>query len=417
MLKEIENVKMNGMPYYSDDRWVSPLNFDPETRPETTSKQIYIHDVTLRDGEQTTGLNWTEDERIRIAVALDRLGVQRIEVGMPIVSPDIVKACQDLSQMGLKSELVAFCRARKDDIDYALESQVKHVIVEHAVNPYTNFYGYSVDDQKLLERVISTIDYATSKGLSVTFMGWDVTRAPLDYVLGIYRQVVEKVPVSSVVYTDSFGVATPNAISRVIREMKSSFDCPVEFHLHNEFGMAMGAVTSAIFAGVDGIHSSINGLGERTGNVATEEVIAASELLLNVPTGTDRTYIDEITKLVSDITSIPIPTNKPVTGTKLFWLESGVVVQAKERMEQAGIGAAMSPYLPHLVGREDIKIVVGGSSGKDTMAYFLDKFGIPRKDDFDLAAALQACKDLSREKRRNLTDDEVRAILEAEAAR
>jgi isopropylmalate/homocitrate/citramalate synthase len=86
-------------------------------------------------------------------------------------------------------------------------------------------------------------------------------------------------------------------------------------------------------------------------------------------------------------------------------------------MEQAGIGAAMSPYLPHLVGREDIKIVVGGSSGKDTMAYFLDKFGIPRKDDFDLAAALQACKDLSREKRRNLTDDEVRAILEAEAAR
>ncbi len=413
MLKEVDNVKMNGMPYFTDEKWVSPLNFSEEVRPEETSKSIFIHDVTLRDGEQTTGLNWTYDERIKIAKALDKLGVQRIEVGMPIVSRDIVEASRELVESGLKAELVAFCRAVKADIDASLEAGIKHVIVEHAVNPYTNFYGYNADKNKLYDRVISTIDYALSKDLKVTFMGWDVTRAPLEYILETYGHIIDKVPVSSIVYTDSWGVATPKAIYDAITKLKAEFNLPVEFHVHNEFGMAIGAVTSAIFAGVDGIHSAINGLGERTGNVATEEVIAAAEILLNVDTGTNLKEIDSITKLVADITNIPISTNKPVTGTKLFWLESGVVVQAKERMEKAGIQSAMTPYLPHGVGREDVKIVMGGSSGKQSVLYFLDKFGIETSEDYPLDDALEECKKLSREKRRVLEDDEVKEILQS----
>jgi len=406
MLKEIEGFKMIGQPFFDETKWVSPMNYEEGVYTNEVPDSIYIHDVTLRDGEQTTGLNWSYDERIEIALLLNELGVKSIEVGMPIVSQDIVQATLELSKMDLQSELVGFCRARIDDVEYARKANLKKIIVEHSVNQYTNLYGYRVDDDAVVERVLSAIDKASSLGMKITFMGWDVTRSPLEQVMDVYRRIVERVPVESVVFTDSFGVATPRAIGKAVRELKRELKVPVEFHVHNEFGLAMGAVSEAIYNGVDGIHSSINGLGERTGNVATEEVIAMSEILLNLKTGTNPKVINKICMRVSEITGIPVPQNKPVTGTKLFWLESGVVVNAKQRMEKAGIPAAMSPYLPEIVGREPIKIVLGGSSGKSSIEYYLDKHGISYDDDFDFDTVLAEVKKFSREKRRVLTDEE-----------
>lgn len=412
-MKILENMPMEGTPYFNNKKWVSPMNFMPEVMPETTSKKIYIHDVTLRDGEQTCGLNWTEDERVNIAVALNDLGVKSIEVGMPIISDDIVRAVRRLVDMNLDADIVAFCRARNDDIDYAVKAGVKKIIVEHAVNPYTNYYAYKVDTDQLLDRVISTIEYAKSKGLRVTFMGWDVSRGTLDYAKKVYSEVIEKTNPESIVFTDSFGVATPHAVFHVIRELKKiAGDIPVEFHVHNEFGMAMGAVMAAAYAGVDGIHSSINGLGERTGNVPTEEVAAALEILLNIDTGIKLEKIDGITKMVEEITNIPIPRNKPVTGKRLFWLESGVPVQAKTRLEEAGIAAAMTPYLPKLVGREDIKIVLGGSSGKESVKIYLDQLGLSYEEE-DLDILVQRVKEEGRKLRRVLTKDEFIQIYDS----
>lgn len=405
-MKVIENMQMSGAPYFNDKKWVSPMNFLSEVMPNTTSKKIYIHDVTLRDGEQTCGLNWTEEERVDIALELNKLGVKSIEVGMPIISEDIVRAVRKLVDMNLDSEIIAFCRARKDDVDYAVKAGVSKVIIEHAVNPYTNYYGYNVDTDKLLDRVISAIEYAKSKGLRVTFMGWDVTRGTLEYAKKVYYEVVKKTNPESVVFTDSYGVATPHAVYHVIREFKKLLgDTPVEFHVHNEFGMAMGSVMAAAYAGVDGIHSSINGLGERTGNVATEEVAAALELLLNIDTGINLEYIDEITKKVENITNLPIHYNKPVTGKRLFWLESGVPVQAKSRLEDAGIAAAMTPYLAEVVGRENTQIVLGGSSGKENILIYLDKLGLNYADE-DIELLLDKVKEKGRELRRVLTDEE-----------
>ncbi|MDD3783353.1 MAG: homocitrate synthase, partial [Limnochordia bacterium] len=197
---------------------------------------------------------------------------------------------------------------------------------------------------------------------------------------------------------------------KAISELKKELGAPVEFHVHNEFGMAMGSVLAAVYAGVDGIHSSINGLGERTGNVATEEVAAALEILLNVPTGVDISKIDKITKLVEGITGITIPPNKPVTGKRLFWLESGVVVHAKEKLERSGIPSAMTPYLPDLVGREPIQIVLGGSSGKASVQYYLDQLGVEVSEE-QLDTLVERIKDKGREKRDVLTKEEFDAIL------
>jgi len=410
-MKVLENMPMEGAPWFSDVKWVSPMNFDPAIRPATTSKRVYIHDVTLRDGEQTCGLNWTEDERIRIAVALSEIGVQRIEVGMPAVSEDISRAITRLVAMGLPAEIVPFARCVKQDIDAAVDSGAKSIVVEHAVNPYTCQYAYNVDTEALISRIVESVNYAKSQGLRTTFMGWDVTRATFEYVFKVYRRVVEECHPEAVVFTDSFGVASPLAIFHAIKTLKEMLPAVrLEFHVHNEFGMAMGSVIAAAYAGVDGIHSSINGLGERTGNVPTEEVVAALELLLNIDTGIDMKKIDSVTKLVEDISGIPIWTNKPVTGKKLFWVESGVVVDAKTKLENAGIRPAMSPYLPEVVGREGIKVVLGGSSGKASIKFYLDQKGLDYTEE-DAAAILERVKAAGREKRRVLTDEEIDSII------
>ena len=162
---------------------------------------------------------------------------------------------------------------------------------------------------------------------------------------------------------------------------------------------------AAVYAGVDGIHSSINGLGERTGNVATEEVAAALELLLNIDTGIELKKIDKMTRMVEEITGIPIHRNKPVTGKRLFWLESGVPVQAKTRLEKAGIAAAMTPYLAEVVGRKNTEIVLGGSSGKENVQIYLDELDLPYDED-DISILVEKVKETGRKHRRILTKDE-----------
>jgi methanogen homocitrate synthase len=413
LMKVLDNMPMEGAPWFEKGvKWVSPMNFDPAVMPASTSKRVYIHDVTLRDGEQTCGLNWTEDERVEIGVALDDLGVDRIEVGMPAVSEDISRAITRLVKMNLRAAIVPFARCVKDDIDAAVKAGASHIVVEHAVNPYTCMYGYNCDTEKLVDRIVSSVNYAKEQGLATTFMGWDVTRATLDYVLGVYERVVEAAKPEAVVFTDSFGVASPHAIFHAISQLKARLPgVRVEFHVHNEFGMAMGSVIAAAYAGVDGIHSSINALGERTGNVATEEVAAGLKLLLGIDTGVDIGKLGEVCSMVERITNIPTWRNKPVTGTRLFWLESGVVVDAKAKMEPAGLIPAMCPYMPEVVGHSPIEVVMGGSSGKASVKYFLEQRGVACTD-AQVEEILEKAKTLGRSLRRVLEPAEVDAIIE-----
>jgi len=206
-------------------------------------------------------------------------------------------------------------------------------------------------------------------------------------------------------------VASPSAIFHAIRTLKEAFPgVRVEFHVHNEFGMAMGSVISAAYAGVDGIHSSINALGERTGNVATEEVVAGLEMLLGIPTGVDMKKLGKVSELVEKVSGIPMWANKPVNGKRLFWLESGVVVDARSKMEPAGVIPAMCPYMPEMVGHEPIRVVIGGSSGKASVKYYLEEKGVKATDE-QVDILLDAFKDKGRSLRRVLTEEEIDEIM------
>ena len=150
-------------------------------------------------------------------------------------------------------------------------------------------------------------------------------------------------------------------------------DTKLEFHCHNEFGWATGAAISAIAAGADGVHSAINGLGERTGNLSTEETAVALEVLFGVSCGVKLEKIAEVSKLVSEASGVPIATNKPVLGERLFWAESGVVTDVFTKLAQLGVKPAMTPYVPELVGRGPTEYVIGKGSGGATIRFYLDK--------------------------------------------
>ncbi|PNQ04098.1 homocitrate synthase [Mesotoga sp. SC_NapDC3] len=380
--KDLDYMKLNGTPYFDESRWVSPLNYERDIQGENAKDSIYIHDVTLRDGEQTCGLTWSEDQRVRIGVALNDLGVKSIEVGMPIVSDENKRAIRRLVDMDLDSEIVPFARSLKKDIDESVDCGATRVVVEHAVNPYDNELVYGVSPEKLIDRVVSAILYAKEQGMKPTFMGWDATRSTPDYVLKVFTEVAKQAKPESIVFVDSFGVASPFAIEFIFTELRKAIpDIPLEFHVHNEFGLAMGSVFAAVRAGVSGIHSSINGLGERTGNVATEEVAAGLKLLMGIDTGVDLRKIGYTSRLVEDISKIPVANNKPVVGKRLFWVESGIVVDAIDKLNAAGINAAMTPYLPSLVGMGEIDVKLGAFSGQASIKYWLKRLGIQATED------------------------------------
>jgi 2-isopropylmalate synthase len=370
--------RLKSKPYFNNDGWwVCPFNFVEGVSNDFDGKNVTIHDVTLRDGEQTFGVAFSPDERVRIAEALDELGVPRVEVGMPPASSEILEGIKQVVQRNLNTEIVAFIRTLKDDIDMSIDCGVKTVILEHITNPYACEAGYGLDRAEVIDRIVSNVLYAKEKGLKTIFMGWDLTRGDdLDFIRDVYTTFARESQPDGVVIVDTFGVALPGAIRFIFRKLREWMpNVPLEFHTHNEFGLANAGILEAVAEGASVIHTAINGLGERTGNAATEEVATMLELLAGIKTGLILDRLMDVSLLVENISGRRVPSNKPVVGRGLFDMETGIAVDLHRKMEKNGFNITVQPFLPHLVGQDPIRLVLGKNSGTATIGYFLDKLG------------------------------------------
>jgi 2-isopropylmalate synthase len=398
--------KLENQPYFDRERiWASPLNYESGLGQPLT-RDVYIHEVTLRDGEQAAGVCFSLADRIRIGEALADLGVKRIEAGMPVVSELVAESITRLVKMKLGPEIVAFCRANSDDIEASMRCGVGAVVIEHTVNPYLCNYAYGLDEPRLLKRLIEAVSRAKCEGLHTTFMGWDFFRSPLEFTKRVYSEVVSNANPDAIVLVDTFGVATPITVYQVVKEFREMFPSQkLEFHCHNEFGWSTGAAITAIAAGADGVHSAINGLGERTGNLPTEEIATALNVLFGVGSGVQLDRLAEVCRLVSDISGVPIPRNKAVMGPAVFQSESGIVTDVYTKMGKYGVKPAMTPYLPEIVGAPPVEFVLGKGSGSASIRFFLDKHGLEATDD-EVDRILTLVKTRSYEKKGLLTDAE-----------
>ncbi len=400
-----------GAPYFGPQHWTSPLNFRPEIKGQYP-EEILIYDVTLRDGEQTPGVIWKEDERVRMAEALVELGVKRLEVGMPVVNASIPRAIKKILSLNLPIELVTLCRTKNEDIDLSQDLGLKSVIVEHPINPWICYHSNGLDTPALIDRLVGAVAYAKEKGLWVNFFGWDAFRCELDYIQKIFGEVVRQAKPDSITVTDTFGVALPEAVKLTIKKIRETVDVPVEFHGHNEFGFGVGASLAAVEAGAACIHTAINGLGERTGNVATEELALALDLLVGVKTGLDMSKLSGISRLCSEISKVPVPAKKPIVGPNLSKVESGLVTDVIYKFLKMGIPTGMSPFAPSLVGGEPVEFVIGKGSGKANINFYLEKHGLdPNEVSKDqMGEILDRVKSESYVRKASLTENDLLAI-------
>lgn len=401
-------------PFFTDQWWVSPMNFAPEAYPaDLQARQVYIHDVTLRDGEQSPGVAFKEDERIRIAEVLDEIGVHRIEVGMPIVSPGVFAAIKKIVDLGLRTQVVAQARAEVDDVNLTMETGARSIIIVHTINPVHCQQVFGLSTEAIIERFNTVIAHAKGQGLTVTFMGSDVFRTPIDQICEIYGRVAAEAKPDAMVLTDTVGVAHPAAVRFTAQQVKAvTGEIPLEFHGHNDFGLGMGCAIAAVEAGCDGIHTAINGLGERTGNVPTEEFAAAMRLLFDKDIGIDLGKLTYASEVVANIAQTPVRPGKPVVGSGLFEMESHIVAHISKRMEDTGIRTGMLAFVPELVGLPPLSYRLGKWAGPVIIEYFLDRMDTEATAE-QKKRILDAVKEESRLQKATLSERQFARIVEA----
>lgn len=394
--------------YYRENQWwVSPYNFAPEVRARfELPPRVSIHDATLRDGEQTPGVVFSVADKIAIAEKLDEVGVDRIEAGMPAVSDQDFEAIKRISGLGLKSKIYTFARAINADIDKAVECGCHGVIIEVPIGYPKLQYQFKWTWEDVLKKSVGVINHAKSSGLHVVYFPYDTTRAREEDLRNLLSRIILDAPPDAVGVVDTMGCALPAAIKHMVRLVKSLTKLPVEVHTHNDFGMAVATELAGVEAGAECVHSCANGLGERTGNAALEELIVALHVLYGYRTHYDLSKLPELGELVSRLSRFDVAANKPILGERNFTRESGIGVDLVVKEPLAMFGTH-----PALTGRRG-EVVLGKKSGKASIAYHLEQLGITGIDDQMVAEMLRCVKEKGIDKRGLLTPEEFKEIVD-----
>ena len=390
-----------------DKWWVSPYNFIDEVREKMNLPLgIQIHDATLRDGEQTPGVVFSKEDKIKIAQGLDEMGVERIEAGMPAVSEEDEKAIKEITKSGLNAKIFTFARALEQDIDKAVECGADGVVIEIPIGYPKLKYQFNWTWETVLEKSVKVIKYAKKNGLYTVYFPYDTTRAREEDLDNLLTNLMKESIPDSIGVVDTMGCALPEAIQYLVKKFKRLTNLPVEVHTHNDFGMAVATELAGLTAGAEVVHSCINGLGERTGNAALEELIMSLYILFGIRNNYQIDKIMKVSQYLQEITGINCAENKPIIGERNFTRESGIGVDLviKEPL-------AMFATNPNIFGRSG-KIVLGKKSGKLSVLYNLEKLGIKNISEEKVLQILNKVKQLGIQKKSLVTFDEFKEIVE-----
>ena len=394
-------------PWRGDRWWVTQLNYaDDVVKQFRFPGKVQFHDVTLRDGEQTPGVVLRMEEKIEIARALDEAGVDRIEAGMPVVSEEDFQAIKKIANLGLNAKIFGFGRVRIEDIDACLKADVSGVITEGPVGYPKLKYQFGWSAEQVVENAIKAIDYAKSHGLYTVFFTVDGTRADLGFLIELLSRLEKETKVDGFAVADTYGSLTPEAARFLFTKLKEKLSKPLEFHGHNDFGLATATSIAALSAGAEVVHVSVNGIGERAGNAALEEIAVSLHLLYGQKTNIKLEKLYQLSKTVEKLTGFRLAYNKPIVGDRVFTRESGIGVAGWIKYP---LGS--QPYDPELVGNKPY-VLVGKKSGRHSIEYKIKELGIKKEiSDEQLDRILQEVKRRSIEKKAPLDDKEFVEIV------
>lgn len=376
-------------------------------------KTIKIFDTTLRDGEQSPGCTMTVSEKLELATQLEKMGVDVIEVGFPVASLDDYNAVKTISHMLKISTITALSRLSKKDIDTTMEALCD------AKHPRLHLFVATSDlhlEQKLRmtrEQVLTAIEECVSYGCSlcdeVEFSCEDASRSDRIFLATAVKTAV-KAGAKVINIPDTVGYITPNEMFDLISFIRAEIDnddIEISTHCHDDLGLSVACSLAAIKAGASQIECTINGIGERAGNAAMEEVvmgIATRPDFYDCKTNIDTKQIYKASRLLSAITGIPVSPNKAIVGTNAFAHESGI--------HQHGVLMNRNTYeilTPESIGIPQNRLVLGKHSGKHAFLDRLSTLGY-KLDDAQLQVAFHSFKSLC-DKKKNVTDRDIEALL------
>src|SRR6202790_1472696 len=403
------------MPYepWKTDKWfVSPWNFDDAVRSQLHfADRIRVHDITRRDGEQQTGIIFTKDDKIRIAEALAEAGVHRIEAGMPVVSPSDEAAIKEIVKRNLGPQIFAFSRCMVDDVKRAVDCGVKGIVMEVPSSTHIIKYAYKWSLEKAIDLSIESTKYAHEQGLEVVFFPIDFSRAEMNWVLDLILRVATEGHMDALALVDTFGVLSPHSIQYMVRSVKARINKRLEAHFHMDFGMGVANTIMALAEGVEVVHSTVLGLGERAGNVPMEDTAMSLLTLYGIDTGLKYDKFYSLSKLVAGLSGHAVPTNRQVVGDSLFKIESGIIASWYQNCGDEN-ATELFPFHWDVVGQAPVKVVMGKGSGIDSVKNGLRNLGVQFTEE-EAMRVVAAVKDFSLRNKRLLTDAEFTAIVKA----
>jgi isopropylmalate/homocitrate/citramalate synthase len=313
-----EKLKRTDTPWKTDDWFVSEWNYLEEvTKGFNPPKKVIIHDVTLRDGEQQAGVIYTKDDKVRIAEKLAEAGVQRIETGMPAVSPMDEAAIREIVKRNLGPEIFCFSRCIVDDVKRAADCGVSGVVIEIPVSAHMVDQAYKWTLNKAIDLSVKATACAKEQGLYTVFFTIDGTRADMNFLLDLVDRVATEGHMDAFTLVDTFGVLHPQAATYFTRKVKERVKKPLEVHFHSDFGLGVANTIMAVLSGAEVIHSTVGGIGERCGNAAMEETAMALLTMYGIDVGINFSKLNELSKLVMDISGLEVQLNRPFVGTPI----------------------------------------------------------------------------------------------------
>src|SRR5512135_3105885 len=389
------------------------------------NNHVRIFDTTLRDGEQSPGATLTSAEKLEIARALARMGVDIMEAGFPAASPDDLEAVRRIAvEIGQPSAEISnppvicgLARCSRGDIDKAWEA-VRHAAHPRihsfiATSPIHMQYKLKMDPEQVIERAVEMVTHARSLCEDIEFSPEDAGRSDPEFLYLVLGEVI-KAGATTLNIPDTVGYTTPEEfgvlIDGIMKHTPGIENCTVSVHCHNDLGLATANTLAGLQAGARQAEVTINGIGERAGNTALEEVVMALQTrnpTYNLSTGIDATQITRLSKLVSNYTGISVQPNKAIVGANAFAHEAGI--------HQDGMLKHIQTYeimRPESVGAQQTKLVLGKHSGRHALRTRLTSLGY-EMDEAEMDKIFERFKALADHKK-VITDADLEALISDE---
>jgi homocitrate synthase NifV len=366
---------------------------------EPENKKIVIDDTTLRDGEQTAGVVFSREEKIRIARMLDEIGVGELECGIPAMGAEEQASVRALVDLGLRARLITWNRAVISDIQASIDAGVQAVDISLSVSDIHIARKLRKSRCWVREQLKSALGFAKEKGLYVSVGGEDASRADLEFLAEL-MEITRAMGGERFRFCDTLGILDPFATFEKVKYLREAVDLDLEVHTHNDLGMATANAIAGIKAGARFVNTTVNGLGERAGNAALEEVVMALKHACGVDLGIDTRRFVDISKYVGKASCRPVPDWKAVVGEKVFSHESGLHADGvlKDPRNYEGFDPAEVGLSRHMV--------LGKHSGSHALVHRLRLLGI-QLDRMEANDLMDRVRSISQRNKRPLTDGEL----------